>query len=139
MTDKTENNDFFDEDIEKYKKTYGSYSDDANDSDFVDELFESSDGTPITDWSMDDINKLINEVDNLPDVEEAGEDFNFDRYEKYSEPEKPSSFEAKKTEKEDILDEGAVYFSSEYKDSLISKYEAADPEEDNENNLSSFS
>lgn len=79
MTDKTENNDFFDEDIEKYQKKYGSYSDDANDSDFVDELFESSDGTPITDWSMDDINKLINEVDNLPDIEEAGEDFNFDR------------------------------------------------------------
>lgn len=138
MTDKTENNDFFDEDIEKYQKKYGSYSDDANDSGFVDELFESSDGTPITDWSMDDINKLINEVDNLPDIEEAGEDFNFDRYEKYSEPEKPSSFEAKKTEKEDILDEGAVYFSSEYKDSLISKYESADPEEDNENDLSSF-
>ncbi len=138
MTDKTENNDFFDEDIEKYQKKYGSYSDDANDSDFVDELFESSDGTPITDWSMDDINKLINEVDNLPDIEEAGEDFNFDRYEKYSEPEQPSSFEAKKIEKEGILDEGAVYFSSEYKDSLISKYEAADPEEDERKDLSSF-
>lgn len=138
MTDKTENNDFFDEDIEKYQKKYGSYSDDTNSSAFVDELFESSDGTPVTDWSMDDINKLINEVDNIPDIEEAGEDFNFDRYEKYSEPEKPSSFEAKKTEKEDVLDEGAVYFSSEYKDSLISKYEAADPEENNANDLSSF-
>ncbi len=130
MTDKTENADFFDKDIEKYKKKYGSYEDDINDSDFVNELFESSDGKPITDWSMDDINKLINEVDNLPDLEEAGEEFSFDRYEKYAEPEKPSSFKAKKTEKEDTFDEGAVYFSPKYKDSLVSKYEAASPGEE---------
>ncbi len=138
MTDKTENTDFFDEDIEKYRKKYGSFGNDINDSDFVDELFESSDGTPVTDWSMDDINNLIKEVDNLPDIEEAGEEFNLDRYEEYSEPEEPSSFEAKKTEKEEVFDESAVYFSSEYKDSLVSKYEAASPVEDDAPDDTSF-
>ena len=131
MADKTENNGFFDEDIKKYREKYSSYEEDISDSDFVDELFESSDGTPITDWSMDDINNLIKEVDSLPDIEEAGEEFNFDRYAKYSEPEEPSSFEAKKKEKGDIFDESAVYFSSEYKNSLVSKYETATPSEEN--------
>lgn len=123
MADKTENYDVFDSDIEEYRKKYEYSSDTALQSDFIDDLFESSDGTPITDWSMDDINNLIREVDNIPDIEEAGEDFDFDRYEEYSEPAEPSSFEVKKSEKEDTLDEGAVYFSSEYKDSLVSKYE----------------
>ena len=138
MADKTENNGFFDEDIEKYREKYSSYEEDINDSDFVNELFESSDGTPITEWSMDDINNLINEVESLPDIEEAGDEFNFDRYEKYSEPEKPSSFEIKKREREDIFDEGAVYFSSEYKDSLASKYETVSTDDSDESEDSSY-
>lgn len=129
MADKTENSDFFDSEIEKYTKKYSSAIDYSNDSDFVDELFESSDGTPVKDWSMEDINKLISEVDSRPDVEEAGEDFNFDRYEEYSEPETPSFGEVAHEESEEVFDEGAVYFSAEYKNNLASKQEAKIPTE----------
>ena len=73
MADGTEDLDFFDSDIEKYTKKYGSGTSDIEDTDFIDELFESSDGSPVKDWSMDDINRLIDEVDSRDDVEEAGE------------------------------------------------------------------
>ncbi len=124
MTDKTENSDFFDSEIEKYREKYISVAEDSADSDFVDELFESSDGTPVKDWSMDDINRLISEVENKPDIEEAGEDFDFDRYEEYSEPQTPSFGEIEQEKKEEVFDEGAVYFSDKYKDDLISKQES---------------
>ncbi len=129
MADKTENSDFFDSEIERYREKYGSVMEQTDDSDFVDELFESSDGTLIKDWSMDDINKLISEVDSMPDIEEAGEEFNFDRYEEYSEPETPSFGEVEQEEKEEVFDESAVYFSAKYKDDLISKQEQQEPAE----------
>ena len=68
MADGTEDLDFFDSDIEKYTKKYGSGTSDIEDTDFIDELFESSDGSPVKDWSMDDINRLIDEVDSRDDV-----------------------------------------------------------------------
>lgn len=123
MADKTQSSDFFDSEIKKYREKYSSSAEQTDDSDFVDELFESSDGTLVKDWSMDDIDRLISEVESMPDIEEAGEDFNFDRYEKYSEPEAPSFGEIEQEEEEEVFDESAVYFSSKYKDDLISKQE----------------
>ena len=127
MADKTQSSDFFDSEIKKYREKYGSSAEQTDDSDFVDELFESSDGTLVKDWSMDDIDRLISEVESKPDIEEAGEEFNFDRYEKYSEPETPSFGEIEQEEKEEVFDESAVYFSSKYKDDLISKQEQQEP------------
>ncbi|MBP3330909.1 MAG: hypothetical protein J6L89_08780 [Clostridia bacterium] len=113
--------DLFEEEIEKYRETYESVIDKSQDSDFVDELFESSDGTPIKNWSIEDINKLIEDVDNLPDIEQAGEDFDIDRYDEYHEPKKPEFSEQAKEEKEESYDEGAVYFSKEYEQDLAAK------------------
>lgn len=127
MADKTQSSDFFDSEIKKYREKYSSSAEQTDDSDFVDELFESSDGTLVKDWSMDDIDRLISEVESMPDIEEAGEDFNFDRYEKYSEPEAPSFGEIEPEEEEEVFDESAVYFSSKYKDDLISKQEQQEP------------
>ena len=127
MADKTQSSDFFDSEIKKYREKYSSVAEQTDDSDFVDELFESSDGTLVKDWSMDDIDRLISEVESMPDIEEAGEDFNFDRYEKYSEPESPSFGEIEPEEEEEVFDESAVYFSSKYKDDLISKQEPQEP------------
>lgn len=123
MADETEGLDFFDSDIEEYTKKYGPQASDADAADFIDELFESSDGSPVKDWSMDDINRLIDEVDSRDDVEEAGDDFDFDKYEKYTEPEVRDFGEAKENseENEDVYEEGAVYFSKEYEKDLASK------------------
>ncbi len=129
MSEKTENQDFFDEEIEKYTKKYASVFDEADDSSFVDELFESSDGTPIRNWSMDDINRLIDEVENTPDMEVAGDDFDEDRYEEYSEPEKPSFAETKHEEREEVYEAGAVYFSKEYEKDLVSREKQEEPSE----------
>ncbi len=112
-----DNKDFFDEEIENYTSKYRSAMEEA---DFVDELFESSDGTPIKSWSMDDINKLIEDVENTPDIEEAGEEFEEDRYEDYSEPEEPD-FEVEENEPQEIYDESAVYFSKQYEQNLVQK------------------
>ncbi len=121
MSDSTENMDFFDMDLEKYKEKYNSVLDNADKEGFVDDLFESSDGTPVKNWSIEDINKLITEVDSLPDEEHAGEDFDFDRYEEYSEPEDVDFGSFLEEEKEEVYDEGAVYFSKEYEQDLASK------------------
>lgn len=123
MADGTEELDFFDSDIEKYTKKYGSGSSETEDMDFIDDLFESSDGSPVTDWSMDDINRLIDEVDSRDDVEEAGDDFDFDKYEKYTEPEEQEFVEFQEEEKEEAYEEGAVYFSKEYEQDLVAKTE----------------
>lgn len=123
MADETEGLDFFDSDIEEYTKKYGSDTLDATDTDFIDELFESSDGSPVKDWSMDDINRLIDEVDSRDDVEEAGDDFDFDKYEKYTEPEEQEFVEAQTEESEEVYEEGAVYFSKKYEQDLVSKSE----------------
>lgn len=128
MADKTENFDFFDEEIESYTKKYEAVIDKAGESDFVDELFESPDGTPVTNWSMDDINKLIDDVDSLVDIEEAGEDFEEDKYEEYSEPEN-TAFEVEVKEEEEVYDENAVYFSKEYEKDLSQKDEEKIPTE----------
>ena len=115
--------DLFDEEIEKYREIYESVIDDTQDEDFVDELFESSDGIPVKNWSMEDINKLIEDVETIPDVEEAGEDFDADRYQEYSEPEEADFSETESKEKEESYDENAVYFSKEYEQNLASKAE----------------
>ena len=123
MADGTEDLDFFDSDIEEYTKKYGSGTSDTADDDFIDELFESSDGSPIKDWSMEDINRLIDEVDSRDDVEEAGDDFDFDKYEKYTEPEEQKFVEAPEEKEEEAYEEGAVYFSKEYEQDLVSRTE----------------
>lgn len=121
--------DFLGNELEKYKEKYESVIGKADDTDFVDELFESSDGTPIKNWSMDDINRLIKDVDDLPDVEQAGEDFEYDKYEEYSEPKALEFGESIEEEKEEIYDENAVYFSKKYEQDLASKNEKKEPEE----------
>lgn len=123
MADETEGLDFFDSDIEEYTKKYGSGTEDIADTDFIDELFESSDGSPVKDWSMDDINRLINEVDNRDDIEEAGDDFDFDKYEKYTEPEEQEFIELQEEAAEEAYEEGAVYFSKRYEQDLVAKTE----------------
>ncbi len=123
MSDGTEELNFFDSDIEKYTKKYGSGAPDTEDADFIDELFESSDGTPVKDWSMDDINRLIDEVDSRDDVKEAGDDFDFDKYEKYTEPEEQEFIQFREEEAEEAYEEGAVYFSKKYEQDLVSKTE----------------
>lgn len=115
--------DLFDEEIEKYREIYESVIDDTQDEDFVDELFESSDGTPVKNWSMEDINKLIEDVDTMPDMEEAGADFDIDRYQEYSEPEEVNFSAAEPEEKEESYDENAVYFSKEHEEDLALKAE----------------
>ncbi len=121
--------DFFDEEIENYTSKYRSAIDEADSMDFVDELFEASDGTPVKNWSMDDINKLIADVENTPDLEEAGEEFEEDKYEEYFEPEEPA-FEVEETdEPEEKYDAGAVYFSKEYEKDLAQKEEDFIPTE----------
>ena len=122
--------DLFGMELEKYKEKYETVIGKAEDKDFVDELFESSDGTPVQNWSIDDINKLITDVDNLPDIEQAGEDFEFDRYGEYSEPKKPVFSETQFQEREEPVtetyDESAVYFSKEYENDLASRAVMAD-------------
>ncbi len=115
--------DLFGLELEKYKEKYDSVIKTTEDEDFVDELFESSDGTPIKNWSIEDINQLITEVDNIPDdVEQAGDDFDYDKYVEYSEPEQPGFSQPFKVEKaEETYDESAVYFSKEYEQDLVSK------------------
>ncbi len=122
--------DLFGMELEKYKEKYETVIAKAEDKDFVDELFESSDGTPVKNWSIDDINKLITDVDNLPDVEQAGEDFEFDRYGEYSEPKQPVFSETQVQEKEEpateTYDKSAVYFSKEYEQDLASRTSVVD-------------
>lgn len=123
MADETEDLDFFDSDIEEYTKKYGTGTEDEADADFIDELFESSDGSPVTDWSMDDVHRLIEEAGDIEDIEEAGDDFDFDKYEKYTEPEQPAFGKSEKADEDDsaVFEEGAVYFSEEYAKDLASK------------------
>lgn len=124
MADETEGLDFFDSDIEEYTKKYGAGSSDSEDDSFIDGLFEDADGSPVTDWSMDDVHRLIAQTEELEDVEEAGDDFDFDKYEKYTEPEQPSFGESEEDEdSEAVFDESAVYFSKEYADGLAEKKE----------------
>lgn len=122
--------DLFGLEIEKYKEKYDSVAAKTEDKDFVDELFESSDGTPIKNWSIEDINQLITDVDSIPDVEQAGEDFEYDKYVEYKEPEMPDFSEPVQTELTEIIkqekiaetyDESAVYFSKEYEQDLVNK------------------
>ncbi len=144
MADETEGLDFFDSDLEDYIKKYGT--DDAEDESlsFVDELFESSDGSPVKNWSMDDINHLIDEVSDSDEFEEAGDDFDFDKYEKYTEPQKPDYSASVRSDKSsddrDVFEEGAVYFSKEYAEGLAPKgaVETSGDEEIFEEDFESF-
>ncbi len=114
--------DLFGLELEKYKEKYDSVIKKTEDKDFVDELFESSDGTPVKNWSIEDINQLITDVDNIPDVEQAGDDFDYDKYVEYSEPKQPGFSESVKVHEEaETYDESAVYFSKEYEQDLVSK------------------
>lgn len=116
-------------DIKKYKVKYESVIGKADDADFVDELFETSDGKPVKNWSMEDINKLIEDVDGIPDVEQAGDDFEYDKYEEYEEPKNYEFSESIKESTEEVYDENAVYFSKEYESDLASKTENKEPDE----------
>lgn len=116
-------------DIRKYKEKYESVIGKADDADFVDELFETSDGKPVKNWSMEDINKLIEDVDGLPDVEQAGDDFEYDKYEEYEEPKNYEFSESVEESSEEVYDENAVYFSKEYESDLASKNENKEPDE----------
>ncbi len=116
-------------DIRKYKEKYGSVMDKADDADFVDELFETSDGKPVKNWSMEDINKLIEDVDGLPDIEQAGDDFEYDKYEEYEEPKNYKFGGNVEENSEEVYDENAVYFSEKYEKDLASKTENKEPDE----------
>ena len=107
--------------IEKYRKIYEESVDEQQENALVDDLFESSDGTPVKNWSIDDINKLIEDVGNLPDIQQADEEFDVDRYQEYSEPQKPDFGRTEKEESEESYDESAVYFSKEYEQDLANK------------------
>ncbi len=120
--------DIFDE---ENKNSENSILNSDFDSSFVNDLFATTEyDKPEKEWTLDDIDRLLDELGRDSEMEQAGEDFDFDKYQEYKEPEEHNFGEIVKADgNEENYDENGIYFSKEYKKEIIRSEEKTAPTE----------